>query len=127
MNLTLQVPCFLLSLAVLVIALRPGLSSLLWIVLIPPTVMVFSVVLGLTVNLKIHSFDWEKEETVVKQSLPAALGGFAGPLLSLALGAAVALAPRELAAILQAVICLVLWLATAFLYRHNNRVKLEKL
>lgn len=126
-NLTLQVPCFLLSLAVLVIALRPGLSSLLWIVLIPPTVMVFSVVLGLTVNLKIHSFDWEKEETVVKQSLPAALGGFAGPLLSLALGAAVALAPRELAAILQAVICLVLWLATAFLYRHNNRVKLEKL
>ena len=89
--------------------------------------MVLSVVLGITVNLKFYSFDCEKEETVVKQSLPAMLGGFAGLLISAGLGAAVFQLPEALRNPGKALICLLLWAVTAWLYHRNNQKQITML
>ncbi len=127
LNLSILLPCYLLSLAALAIATRPDFLQLLGLMFIPASIMLFSVVFGITVNLKFHSFHWEKEETVVKQSLPAALGGFAGFFLSAALGFAVFLVPAQYAALLKGLMCGVLLGLTALLYSRNNKFDLSQL
>ncbi len=127
LNLSLMLPCYVVSEIAMVIAVGPSPLQLLWLVLIPACMMVFSAVIGITVNLKFHSFDWEKEETVVKQSLPAMLGGFSGFLLTAVLGAAVFLIPAEYTDPAKALLCLLVLMATAALYRHNNRAVLSEL
>ncbi len=127
LNLTLMLPFWLISAIALIIATKPGALQLLWLLVIPVCIMLFCVVFGITVNLKFHSFDWEKEETVVKQSLPAALGGFAGFFLSALLGVAVFFIPAQFGDLARALICLTLLLSTALLYRKNNRAVLSEL
>ncbi len=127
LNLSLMAPFYLVSLGALSLALKPNLPELLWLIAIPTAVILFSVVFGITVNLKFHSFDWEREETVVKQSLSAGLGSFAGFFLSIALGVAVYLTPADWAVVTRALLCLTTLAITAVLYRHNNRAQLQTL
>lgn len=127
LNLSLTLPCFLVAEIAFILGLKPDFLSVLWLLLIPGSVMVLSVVLGITVNLKFYSFDWEKEETVVKQSLPAMLGGFAGLLISAGLGAAVFQLPEALRNPGKALICLLLWAVTAWLYHRNNQKQITML
>ncbi len=127
LNLSLMLPFYIVSVVAMAIATRPNLLQLLWLILIPAVIIVFAVIFGITVNLKFHSFDWEKEETVVKQSLPAVLGGFAGSLLSLVLGGTVLAIPDQYGNLLRAAICLVLLAVTVWLYRRNNRIDLAAL
>ncbi len=122
MNLLLMAPFYLVSQVLLAIALQPGIPELLWLLLIPGLLCVFAVVLGITINLWLHRFDWESEAYVVKQSAPAALGGFAGFLASLACGAVTTLVPGAKWAI-PAVLAAGTWL----LYRRCARSRLEKL
>ncbi len=124
LNLTRIAPCCLVSLGALTIALRPGLLEFLWLALIPAAIILFSLVFGITVNLRFHSIDWEREETVVKQSLSAMAGGFAGPLLSAALAAAVWLTPAPFADAARAVAVCAVLILTAVLYQKNNRSQL---
>lgn len=127
LNLSLALPCYLISVAA--IAVTAGLDgwSLLWLILFPGALILFCAVFGITVNLKFHRFDWEKEETVVKQSLPAALGGFAGPLVAIGAGAAVGLSPEPWKNLTMGLICLVLVLLTALLYRKNSKTVMSAL
>ncbi len=127
LNLGLMAPFYLVSQVLLVIGLKPGAMELVWLMLIPAAVSCFAVVLGIEVNLKLHRFDWEKEEQVVKQSASAALGGFAGLLTSAVLGAVCFLAPTPLQDLAKGVACGVLVLATAGLYRRCCSVKMEEL
>lgn len=127
LNLSLLLPFYVVSVIALAIAMEPCIAGLLWLVLLPAEIMVFTVVLGITINLKFHSFDWDKEEYVVKQSLPAGLGGFAGFFISAGLGIAVFLLPPQLADAGKALIALLLLVATALLYRKNNRAVLQSL
>ncbi len=127
LNLSLMLPFYLLSLIAMAIALKPDLPQLLWLILIPGSLMLFSTVFGITVNLKFHSFDWEKEETVVKQSLPAALGGFSGFFLSALLGIAACITPERFSNAVNTLLCLLTLALTALLYRKNSRIRLERL
>ncbi len=127
LNLSLMLPFYVISLVALTVATRPAPLELLWLVLIPMAMLLFSVVFGISVNLKFHSFDWEKEETVVKQSLPAALGGFAGPLLGLLLGAVLLLLPARYADLVKGLECLLVLGTTALMYRKNNEAVLRRL
>lgn len=127
LNLSLMLPFFAISQIALCIALKPTLIELLWQFSIPLSTILFVVVFGITVNLKFHSFDWEKEETVVKQSLPAALGGFAGFFVSIVLGVAIFFIPAQYSNIAKLVICLLLLRITATLYKNNNKINLAKL
>ncbi len=122
LNLTLMVPFYGASVVAAAIAVKPNPLQLLWMVLIPGAIMLFSVVFGITVNLKFHSFDWPKEEYVVKQSLPAALGGFAGPLVSIGCGALAYWLVWT-----KPLLMAVLLILTVVLYRKNNRADLSKL
>ncbi len=123
-NLSLMLPFFAVSQTALFIATKPTLMQFVWQLILPIFIMLFAVVFGITVNLKFHSFDWENEVTVVKQSTASALGGFAGPFLSGILGVAAFLVPNRFSDILKAVMCLILFAVTAALYKHNNRKKL---
>ncbi len=127
LNLSLMLPFYVVSLIAMAMATRPDALEFLWLGLIPAVIMVFSVVFGITVNLKLHSFDWEKEEAVVKQSAPAALGGFAGFFLAVGSGAAVMLTPTAYGNLVRAALCLVLAGLTWLLYQHNNKAVLSRL
>lgn len=127
LNLTLIFPFYLLSEILLALALHPTISELFNLLLIPVTVILFSVVFGITINIKIHRFDWEKEESIVKQSASAGLGGFAGILLSILLGIIVFLVPSPYRNLTQLLLSLLLLFGTAFLYRKNNKTQLQTL
>ncbi len=58
----------------LIVALQPTWSEVLWIIFIPMLYCLFATVAGISINLRLHSFDWSKEEVVVKQSAASGLG-----------------------------------------------------
>ncbi len=125
LNLSLMAPFFIISEILLAIALKPDPLDMLWMILIPALLILFAVVAGISINLKLHSFDWEKEEAVVKQSGSSALGGFAGFLVSLTCGAAAMLLPWGAA--VRIAMCILLAAVTWILYQANNRVGLHTL
>ena len=108
MNLLLILPFYVLSELLLMIALRPGAWELLWLVLIPAVMILFSCVYGITVNLHFPVLEWESEVRIVKQSASAMLGGMGGFILTLLCALAVGSAP-------------------SVLYRRNNRFDLTSL
>ncbi len=127
LNLLLILPFYIISQVLLFVALTPTLAELLWLVLIPAVMIVFAVVLGISINLKLARFDWTKEETIVKQSASAALGGFAGLVASIAYGAAVHFSPTDIQLYVKTLGVLVLTALTVVFYLKNNKAKLEEL
>ncbi len=127
LNISLILPFYLISEICLILALKPAVLEVVWIILIPACLIMFGVVIGISINLKLHSFDWEKEEIVVKQSASAMLGGFAGFVFSIFFAALVYLLPAQFSNITRAVICISLCVVTLFLYSRNNQVNLQKL
>ncbi len=127
LNLSLMLPFYLLSEICVAIALMPSPIDLLRLVLIPLLLMVFSAVFGITVNLKFHRFDWEKEESVVKQSAAAFFGGFAGTFFSLLLTALSMVIPNSCRMFADTAVCLAVIILTLLLYRKNNTVQLQTL
>ncbi len=127
LNASLIFPFFAISEMALMIALRPGLMDAVWLITIPVLILLFALVFGITVNLRFYSFDWEREEQVVKQSTSAALGGFAGLLLSIAAGGVTCLVPTALGDLARVGLCVLLAIGTLLLYRRNNQTRLERL
>lgn len=126
MNLSLMLPFWLISEILLVIALKPGFLELVWLVVIPAVIMVFSCVYGITINLALPVLNWESETSVVKQSASALIGGFGGFLAALVCAAPAALLP-EYADLVKAAVCLLLLGITAVLYRKNNTFDLKNI
>lgn len=124
LNLSLMAPFWVLSEILLTAALRPSLPELLWQVLIPAEMILFSCVFGITVNLHLPVLDWESETAVVKQSAASMLGGMAGFVLALVCMVPVALLP-EYAGPVKAGLCALLALGTVLFYRKNNRADLR--
>ncbi len=127
LNLCIIAPAYVLSEVLLIIALRPSASELLWLIAVPACLSLFSTVFGMWVNTKTHSFDWEREEQVVKQSASAALGGLSGALVSVLCGAACALAPNGLLQVLRAAICISLLVGAFFARRSYTKQDLTNL
>ncbi len=126
-NLTLILPFYLTSTVLTVIAVTPTLLQLVWLVVIPASVILFAVVFGITVNIKSHSFDWEREEAVVKQSFSSMFGGFAGFFTCLLFLLALLLTPAKYSDLLMGFLCIALWAATTALYGYNNKKSLTDL
>ncbi len=127
LNLSLMLPFYLLSEIFLMIGMRPTPLEALWLWLLPAAIACLACVLGLSVNLKWHRFDWEREEQVVKQSASAAIGGFGGLFVSLLLTGVALLIPPAYADVGTAGILLLLIAATLLLYRANLGAKPESL
>ncbi len=127
LNLSLMLPFYLVAEGAMILALKPDLWQLLYLLLIPAVIALFSVVFGIAVNLKLCRFDWENEAAVVKQSVSAALGGFGGFFASVLLAGAALLTPEPYGNGVKALLCLAVLGITALLYRKNNRAVLSRL
>ncbi len=123
-SLTLIFPAYVITEILLMIALKPTFMELLWLVLIPLVMMLFVVVFGITVNLKFYSFNWEKEEYVVKQSFSSFLGGFAGVFLAIICFGILFVVPVQFGNPAKGILCAVIFAVTVILYRKNNRIEL---
>lgn len=125
MSLLLLLPFFLVSEVLLVIALKPAFWELLWLVLLPALLILFSCVFGLTANLLLPSFNWDSESSVVKQSASSLIGGFGGFLMALLLAIPSALVTDAYRNLLNLGLCLFLAVLTGWLYRQNCRTELK--
>lgn len=121
MNLLLLLPFYLLCELLLILALKPGVEELLWLVLVPAVMILFSCVYGITINLHFPVLEWESELRIVKQSASAMLGGMGGFLLAILCAVTVGASPEAYGAYLKAGICMVVLAVTLVLYRKNNR------
>ncbi len=127
LNLSLLLPFYVLSEILLALAIKPTLLELLWLILIPIILILFSVVLGITINLRFHNFNWEKEGVVVKQSASASISMLAGFPVAFLCGIPVALTPEQYINFTKAIVCVLILIITALLYRANNKTRLLKL
>ncbi len=127
LNLCLLVPFYLVAEVLLFVAMKPSGLDILWLLCIPTMLILFAVVFGITVNLHLYSFDWDKEEYVVKQSASALIGGFAGMILALVLGGIIIVIPLVLRDVVQGAIFAMLVGVTMLLYQKNNKIELQKL
>ena len=127
LNLVLDLPFYLVSEILLIIAIKPGILELLWLVLIPVILITFGCVTGLAVNLKLPVFDWENEAYGVKQSASAFLGGICSFLLILICAIPGVLLKGMYQSLWNAAVCAGFAGVTWWLYRRICKVRLEKL
>lgn len=62
------IPCFIVSVLIMSFAVRMNLLEILALIIVPLSYIVYSVVVGLYINIKVPLFNWESETVAVKQS-----------------------------------------------------------
>lgn len=80
LNLSVAAPFYVLSVIFLGVAIRPDVLQLMWLIVIPACYLLFSGVMGITVNLMFPVLEWENEVRVVKQSASMLVGMLIGIL-----------------------------------------------
>lgn len=126
-GLGLVAPFFVIGEAAALIALRPSGPKMVWMVLIPFSVLLFSNVCGITANLLLPKMNWENEVTVVKQSASAMVGGMSGFLAAIVTALPVVFLPEKYTDLICLADCVVLLILTAVLYCRNNRTDLRRI
>ena len=66
-NLTIAIPSYVITIILLFIAIKPSFIEGLWYLLIPLVYILFSTVVGITINCKMPLLNWEAETEAVKQ------------------------------------------------------------
>ena len=127
MSLSLMLPFYIVSEVMMIIAAKPDFMGIVWTIVIPTVIIVFSCVFGITANLLLPKFDWDNEISIVKQSASAGLGGFGGPLATIAFAVLIILLPDALTDAAKLGGTLLILAATALLYRKNITTDLRKL
>lgn len=127
MNLLLMLPFYLVSEVFLIMALKPNALELVWLLVIPEVIALFSCVYGVAVNLRLPVLDWESEVSVVKQSAASLIGGMGGLLLALIWGAVTVLVPEAYSDLTKLAVSALVLVITAILYGRNNRADLKEL
>ncbi len=124
-NLLLIAPFFTVAEICLMIALRPSVSQIPGMVLLPVLLIVFSCVFGLRINLLFPKMDWENETIAVKQSASSLLGGLGGVLLTLIFVIPVLFLPLRFYLLVCLAECVLLLVLIRILYKKNIETKLE--
>lgn len=127
LNISLILPFYIVSEIMLIIALRPDVVELIWLVIIPIIMIIFSSVFGLFINLKMPVFNWENEVYVVKQSAAAFVGGIGGFVAVLIAMVPALVVPAEFASVTKFVICVFIMLLTGVVYHKNNKINLTEI
>lgn len=129
LQLTAASPFYLITEALLLIRLRPSFSGTPLLLALPAAFILYTAVLGLSMNLRFPVFDWSSETTAVKQSasvlltMLASFAGFCVPLL-LTVAAATGLLPVS-TGIIEWSSLVIIVLLTFLLYRRNNQTDLR--
>lgn len=126
-NLFLDAPFYLVAEILLVVALKPNLIELLWVILIPVVCIVFSCVFGIFMNLKMPKLNWDNEVDVVKQSASAAVGGLGAFVVVFVCAVPTLLVPVLYTNIVKGIVCVVLAGITVMLYQKSIRTNLLEL
>ena len=121
MTLSLQLPCVLISAVFLSLALPMGVTDGIFLFVLPALLCLFTGELALTADLHLGNTQWEKEVTVVKQSVSALAGGFPGMLLGVAGAIAALELPKQLFSVIRVALCVLLAATAVLLRRHNIR------
>lgn len=126
-NLTMALPCYVVSTCLLCLALRMNLAGYLWLFLLPLVYILFSSVLGITINLKMPMFRWESEVIVVKQSAAVMVTMLIG-FISVGIPWVLLFTlPSYLRSIVWPITTVAVALVTILLYRGNNKVLLKNI
>jgi ABC-2 type transport system permease protein len=104
-----------------------NMAGYLWLFLLPLVYILFSSVLGITINLKMPMFGWESEVVVVKQGaavIVTMLIGFISVAIPWVL---LFVLPSDLRSIVWPITTVAVSLVTILLYRGNNKVLLKNI
>ena len=124
MNLTITGPICVLASIIVIIGQKASLMEAVWIFVVPILTMLFSLVFGQFVNLKIPVFDWENEVTIVKQSASAFVGGIVPFFILMPITMGAMTLPVQYMNMCMLGYCLVISVVIVLLYRKNSKVNL---
>jgi len=82
-SIMLLAPFYIVGEVIMIIALRPSIMELIWMIALPVAIMICTLEVGLAVNLKFPKLKWDSEVEVVKQSASTMIGGLDGFLIAL--------------------------------------------
>lgn len=124
-NLTVALPCYVITEVILLFAMKGDLLQKLWILLIPLLYILFITVAGLTVNCKFPVFTWESDAAVVKQSASVAVTMLISMLSVVIPGIILMVFPNWSSHLIMGVLAVILVAATLLLYYKNSKVDLR--
>lgn len=113
----LYAPFYIISVILLLFALKPDFLGACFLIAFPIVAIVFSSVFGLAVNLRFPVFDWDNEAVVVKQSTAALIGGMGGFLIMLLCAALILIVNSIPGWIIKLSLIAVLLTLSALIYR----------
>lgn len=119
-NLTIALPCYVLAEIFMFLSLELSFFDGVWMILLPLFYLLFSSVLGITVNRKIPMLQWESETTAVKQGASVLVCMLIGMGSMIPLVAAVFAGDAR--HIVFIIILLLIGGTTFYLYRKNTTV-----
>lgn len=126
-NLSVAAPFYLAAVIFLGLAVKPMGLSLIWLLVIPICYMLFSCVVGITVNLTFPVLKWENEVRVVKQSASMLVSMLIGMLSTIFPLVGMVFAGEDLSEWICLLTVMILVIVTCLLYRKNNKVTLIKI
>lgn len=127
LNLTIVAPFYFISVVCASIALKPSLLEFLWIALIPAAYIVYTSIIGLTMNIALPVFEWDNDVQVVKQSASGMLTMLVGMITCVPTILCLFLLKDISQHYIYAVTLGVLIILSLILYHRNNKVNLMKL
>lgn len=125
-NLSVAFPFYLISVIFLGLALKPSLSELVWLVVLPVVYLCFSSVLGISVNLTFPNFEWENEVSVVKQSASMMIAMFTGVLSGVIPILAIVFMNEKYTELIRISTIVLILIITGLLYKSNQKKELMK-
>ncbi len=124
-NIGLIAPFYIVGEIIMIIALKPSVLELLWMILLPMAITMCTLVLGLAVNLRFPKLKWDSEVEVVKQSASAMLGGMGGFLIALIAAIPLLLMPDSYFGMVACVEFVVVVVITIMLNEKNNSIDMK--
>lgn len=126
-NIGLIAPFFLVGELIMIIALKPSVLELLWMIALPVAIIMCILVVGLAVNLRFPKLKWDSEVEVVKQSASGMIGGLGGFLIALVAAIPLVFVTDSYFGMVSCVEFLVIVLITILLNEKNNKFDMKNL
>jgi len=126
-NLTVALPCYLISEILLLFSLKGSVLDMVWLILVPLAYILLFTVFGITINSKMPVFKWEKEETAVKQGGALLIAMLIAMVSTIIPMIAVFIIPAGSQHLLYGIITCLVLAVTCILYVRNSRVDLRTL
>ncbi|MCI7792512.1 MAG: hypothetical protein MR531_17375 [Lachnospiraceae bacterium] len=126
-NLSVAAPFYLVSVILLGLAVKPSAWELIWLLVIPDCYVIFSCVVGITVNLTFPVLKWDNEVRIVKQSASMLVTMLVGVISSILPLLVVVFTGEALAGFISLLTVVILLAVTCFLYKRNQRMELIRI